>query len=163
MGKKKQPTYRIIVCEKSKDPWGDYLESLGTYNPRTSPPEIALKDDRIKEWISKGAQCSDTVWNILIDQGVVKGDKRKTIEISKKHRSKLEKKVADRKEAEAASKQEEIKEQEGESGEANHESSDQKEEKSADVLEGTEESASASAPDAEPEEAPSSAEASEDK
>ena len=34
-GKKKQPIYRIIVSESSKDPWGDYLENLGTYNPKT--------------------------------------------------------------------------------------------------------------------------------
>ncbi len=93
IGKKKQPQYRMIVCEKTKDPLGDYLENLGTYNPRVSPSEINLKEDRIKEWISKGAQCSDTVWNILLDQGVVKGEKRKTIELSKKRKVKVAEKA----------------------------------------------------------------------
>jgi small subunit ribosomal protein S16 len=104
VGKKKQPSYRLIVCEKSKDPWGDYLENLGTYNPRTSPSEINLKTDRIKEWISKGAQCSDTVWNILVDQGVVEGGKRKTIELSKKRKEKVDKASADKAAAEEAKK-----------------------------------------------------------
>lgn len=91
IGKKKQPLYRMIVCEKTKDPWGDYLENLGTFNPRVHPAEVQIKADRIQEWISKGAQCSDTVWNLLIDQGVVKGEKRKTIEISTRRKAKLEK------------------------------------------------------------------------
>ncbi len=104
IGKKKQPTYRLIVCEKSKDPFGDYLENLGTYNPRTTPSEINLKADRISEWISKGAQCSDTVWNILVDQGVVKGEKRKSIQISTKRKGKLEKKSADKAVADEAKK-----------------------------------------------------------
>jgi small subunit ribosomal protein S16 len=120
IGKKKQPTYRLIVCEKAKDPYGDYLENLGTYNPRTSPSEIVLKEDRIKDWISKGAQCSDTVWNMLIDKGVVKGEKRKSIDISKKRKAKLEQKSADKTAADEAKKvadeaakveQEEVKEE----------------------------------------------------
>lgn len=106
IGKKKQPTYRLIVCEKAKDPYGDYLENLGTYNPRTTPSEINLKVDRIKDWISKGAQCSNTVWNMLIDQGVVTGEKRKSIEISKKRKEKLEKKSADKAAAEETKKAE---------------------------------------------------------
>jgi small subunit ribosomal protein S16 len=100
-GKKKQPQYRLIVCEKSKDPWGDYLENLGTYNPRVHPSEIALKADRIKEWIAKGAQCSDTVWNMLVDQGVVSGDKRKSIALSKKRKVKVAEKSEGKKKEEA--------------------------------------------------------------
>jgi small subunit ribosomal protein S16 len=100
VGKKKQPIYRLIVCEKTKDPWGDYLENLGTFNPRSNPPEINFKTDRIKEWIAKGAQCSGTVWNMLLDQGVVTGEKRKTVELSKKRHAKMEKAGIDKKAAE---------------------------------------------------------------
>ncbi|MCW1891693.1 MAG: 30S ribosomal protein S16 [Candidatus Uhrbacteria bacterium] len=96
VGKKKQPMYRMIVCEKAKDPWGDYLENLGTFNPRVEADGVQLKEDRIKEWISKGAQCSDTVWNLLVDKGIVKGDKRKTMEISKRRAEKLTKSRADK-------------------------------------------------------------------
>jgi small subunit ribosomal protein S16 len=101
-GKKKQPQYRLIVCEKSKDPWGDYLENLGTYNPRVHPSEINLKADRIKEWIAKGAQCSDTVWNMLVDQGVVEGEKRKTIGLSTKRKGKVAEKSEVKKAADEA-------------------------------------------------------------
>lgn len=118
VGKAKQPNYRLVISEKSKDPWGDNLEILGTFNPMVKPSAVNFKMDRIKEWISKGAQCSDTVWNILIDQGVVKGDKRKTMDLSVKRKAKMEKeksakaikdeakKVADlaKKEAEEAAK-----------------------------------------------------------
>jgi small subunit ribosomal protein S16 len=96
IGKKKQPEYRLIVCEKARDPWGKALEILGHYNPRTTPVSVTLKTDRITHWISNGAQCSDTVWNLLIDQGVVKGEKRKSIKISKKRKEILAKKKKDK-------------------------------------------------------------------
>ena len=92
IGKKKQPEYRIIVCEKARDPWGKALEILGHYNPRTNPVAVTLKSDRITHWISNGAQCSDTVWNLLVDQGVVKGEKRRTIKLSKKRHEAIDKK-----------------------------------------------------------------------
>ena len=90
-GKRKQPLYRLIVTEKTRDPWGTFLENLGTFNPRSKPPAINFKTDRIKHWISKGAQPSDTVWNMLVEQKVVEGEKRKTARISKKRKEKLEK------------------------------------------------------------------------
>lgn len=93
IGKKKQPEYRFIISEKTRDPWGKALEILGRYNPRTNPKTIELKKDRIEHWISKGAQCSDTVWNLLVDQGLVKGEKRKVVSISKRRKAKSEKKA----------------------------------------------------------------------
>ncbi len=96
VGKKKQPMYRLIVSEKSKDPWGRYLENLGTYNPRVHPSATTFKVARIKYWIGKGAQTSDTVWNLFVDQKIVEGDKRRKVKISKKRKEKLalEKKAA---------------------------------------------------------------------
>jgi len=92
VGKKKQPEYRMIVSEKSKDPWGTFLENLGTVNPRHEPPVISLKEDRIRHWLSKGAQTSDTVWNVLVDRKIVDGEKRKKVRISKRRKEKLAKK-----------------------------------------------------------------------
>jgi small subunit ribosomal protein S16 len=89
VGKKKQPLYRLIVLDKTKDPWGDYLENLGTYNPRVKPKQIAFKADRIKHWLLKGAQCTDTVWNLFLEQKIVEGEKRKTARISKKRKAKI--------------------------------------------------------------------------
>ncbi len=75
IGKKHQPSFRLIVLDKRKDPWGDYLENLGTYNPRANPKQIQFKAERIQHWLSKGAQASPTVWNLLIDQKITTGDK----------------------------------------------------------------------------------------
>ncbi len=84
VGKKNQPEYRLIINEKHKDPWGDVLEYLGYYNPRTEPPTITLKVERIKYWLTQGAQVSDTVRNILIDQGIMEGKKAKPKGVRKK-------------------------------------------------------------------------------
>lgn len=113
IGKKKQPEYRLMVCEKSRDPWGKALEILGHYNPRTNPRTVSLKTDRITYWISVGAQCSDTVWNLLLDEGVVKGEKRKSIKLSKKRREEIAKnnKAKEAAKAEASKKKEEVKEE----------------------------------------------------
>ncbi len=94
VGKKKQPSYRLIVSEKSKDPWGKYLENLGHFNPLVEPPAINFKNDRIKYWLDHGAQASDTVWNLLVDQKLVEGEKRKKQSVSKRRREKLAKKAA---------------------------------------------------------------------
>jgi len=87
-GKKKQPIFRLIVCEKTKDPWGNYLENLGNYNPRSK--ELILKADRLKYWLEKGAQPTDTVWNMLVEKGIIEGKKRAVTKISKKRLAKQE-------------------------------------------------------------------------
>ncbi len=78
-GKTKQASYRFVISEKTKDPWGNSLEILGNFNPRTNPATVNLKKERIAYWISKGAQTSDTVHNLLVDHGVIKGEKVKTV------------------------------------------------------------------------------------
>lgn len=87
-GKTKEPTFRLIVCEKTKDPWGTYLENVGFYNPRTK--ELKLEADRIKYWIEKGAQPSATIWNMLVSKGLVEG-KKKVTRISKIRKEKIAK------------------------------------------------------------------------
>ncbi len=94
VGKTKQPSYRLIVSEKSKDPWGTNLEVLGTVNPLREPAQVVLNADRVKYWIGKGAQASDTVWNLLIDQKIVEGEKRKKLSISGRRKEKMAKKQA---------------------------------------------------------------------
>jgi small subunit ribosomal protein S16 len=92
VGKKKQPSFRLVVSEKTKDPWGKYLENLGTFNPLTKPAKIEFKLERIKYWLGRGAQTSDTVWNILLDQKIVEGAKRLKVKLSTKRKDKLAKK-----------------------------------------------------------------------
>lgn len=64
-GAKKQPSYRIVVKEKQSKRDGAYLENLGTYNPTREPAEVKLKMDRVRYWIGKGAQPTDTVSRLI--------------------------------------------------------------------------------------------------
>jgi len=73
IGKKKKPMYRLIISEKARDTHAKVLEILGSYNPFSK--DLSSKNDRILYWLSKGAQMSATVNNLLIDKGVVKTDK----------------------------------------------------------------------------------------
>lgn len=77
VGKKKQPSYRLVVQDKLRDPWGKSFEILGHYNPRTNPKTIVFKADRILAWMAKGAQPSPTVHNLLIEAKIIKGEKVK--------------------------------------------------------------------------------------
>ncbi|MFH1078187.1 MAG: 30S ribosomal protein S16 [Patescibacteria group bacterium] len=94
IGKRKQPIYRFIVSEKGRDPWGKSLEILGQYNPRTTPVTFVLKEDRVKYWIAQGAQCSETVWNLLVERKIVEGEKRRKVVISTRRKEKIAKKGA---------------------------------------------------------------------
>ena len=75
IGKKKQPSYRLIISEKGRDPFGRALEILGSYNPFTK--KLQAKADRINYWLSKGAGMSTSVNNLLVDKGIIKGEKIK--------------------------------------------------------------------------------------
>ena len=65
VGARKQPHYRIVVIEKARARNGRPVEVVGTYNPRTNPPSVELKRERVDYWVSKGAQVSETMTRIL--------------------------------------------------------------------------------------------------
>lgn len=64
-GAKKRPSYRVVVKEKQSKRDGAYLENIGTYNPTRDPAEIKLDMDRVRYWIGKGAQPTDTVGRLI--------------------------------------------------------------------------------------------------
>jgi small subunit ribosomal protein S16 len=64
-GARKQPYYRVVVIEKDRARDGRSVEVVGTYNPRTNPASVDLKQERIEYWRSKGAQLSTTVNRLL--------------------------------------------------------------------------------------------------
>jgi len=64
VGARKQPHYRIVVIEKARARNGRPVDVLGTSNPRTNPPSIELKRERVDYWVSKGAQMSERVTKI---------------------------------------------------------------------------------------------------
>ena len=65
IGKKKQPSYRIVVIEKTRRRNGRFVEIVGHYNPLTKPAAIRLDKERIQHWLSCGAQPSETVRSFI--------------------------------------------------------------------------------------------------
>ena len=61
VGRKKQPSYRVVVTDARSPRDGRYIEIIGFYNPRTEPATMTLKEERALHWLSVGAQPSDAV------------------------------------------------------------------------------------------------------
>ena len=72
VGSKKNPVYRIVAADSRSPRDGKFLEIVGRYNPQTDPSTIELDEDRIKDWLSKGAQPSDTVSRLLRAKNITK-------------------------------------------------------------------------------------------
>jgi small subunit ribosomal protein S16 len=89
IGKNKFATYRLIVSEKARDTQGVYLEQLGTFNPHDKVQQFKPVVDRVTYWISKGAQASGTVHNLLVKEGLLKDKKVKSVFLSKKRKTKV--------------------------------------------------------------------------
>jgi small subunit ribosomal protein S16 len=74
VGRKNDPSYRIVVTDKRTGPKSDkHVDRIGSYNPKMN--SVQLDAVKAKEWLAKGVQPSDTVYNILIGQKVVEGRK----------------------------------------------------------------------------------------
>jgi small subunit ribosomal protein S16 len=74
VGKKNQPSFKIVVTDKKNPPrGGKFVEEVGFWNPITK--EKFLKGERIKYWLSVGAKPSDSVYNLLISEKIVEGKK----------------------------------------------------------------------------------------
>ncbi len=71
MGSKRKPFYRIVVADSRMPRDGRFIEEVGYYNPLTNPDEVKLEEDKIFEWIEKGAQPSDTVRSLLSKAGLM--------------------------------------------------------------------------------------------
>jgi len=101
----------MVVAENSSPVKGRFLEEVGSYNPHLKQAQI--KKERVEYWLSQGVQTSDSVWNLLIKEGIVSGEKRK---INIKQASTKEEKEEKGKEASAekteAKKNEELKTEE---------------------------------------------------
>ena len=71
MGAKRKPFYRIVVADSRAPRDGRFIEEVGYYNPLTNPDEVKLEEDKIFEWLEKGAQPSDTVRSLLSKAGLM--------------------------------------------------------------------------------------------
>jgi small subunit ribosomal protein S16 len=65
VGSKKNPIYRVVVADARSPRDGRFIEIVGRYNPQTNPSTIELDEEKIRDWISKGAQPSDSVRRLL--------------------------------------------------------------------------------------------------
>ncbi len=71
VGKKKQPSYRLVVTDKRNPRDGAHLEIVGHINPLTDPATVSLKEERLVHWLQVGAQPSDTAAKLLTKHGVM--------------------------------------------------------------------------------------------
>lgn len=89
VGKKNQPSFKIVVTDKRKPPRaGRFIEEVGFWNPLTK--EKVLKKERILYWLSVGAKPSPTVYNLLVSEKIIEGKK---IPVHKKGKEEKEKPV----------------------------------------------------------------------
>ena len=71
VGKKKQPSYRIVVADARSPRDGAIVEQVGIYNPLTDPPTIKMDIEKVQKWIGVGAKPSDTVQRLIDRQAAV--------------------------------------------------------------------------------------------
>ena len=71
VGGKHQPSYRIVVTDKESPRDGRFIEILGAYNPRTNPATIQLEEGKIYDWMSKGAQPTESVAKVFKSAGLL--------------------------------------------------------------------------------------------
>jgi len=69
MGKKKQPTYRVVAADSRSPRDGRFIEAFGTYAPREDPPAVKIDNAKAVDWLNKGAQPTDTVVRLLKQSG----------------------------------------------------------------------------------------------
>ena len=72
MGQKKAPFYRIIVADSRSPRDGKFIEEIGYYNPLTEPVEVKVNEEKVSQWLSNGAQPTETVKRLLTNAGLIK-------------------------------------------------------------------------------------------
>jgi len=75
IGKKKQPTYRVVVADQRSPRDGRYIEQIGRYDPRQEPSVVVIDNERALYWLGKGAQPSDAVRKLLEISGALEAKK----------------------------------------------------------------------------------------
>ena len=72
VGKKKQPSYRLVAADSRKPRDGRFIEILGHYNPMVEPQTLVMKEERILDWLKKGAQPTEALKRLLVRDGLWK-------------------------------------------------------------------------------------------
>jgi small subunit ribosomal protein S16 len=71
VGLRHQPTYRVVVADKESPRDGKFLEILGSYNPRTEPFTLDVKEDRVYHWMTNGAKPTESVEKLFKSTGIM--------------------------------------------------------------------------------------------
>jgi small subunit ribosomal protein S16 len=71
VGKKRQPTYRVVVADARAPRDGAYVEIIGHYNPRTEPNTFVIDEEKARDWMRKGAQPTDRMHKLLATVGLM--------------------------------------------------------------------------------------------
>lgn len=72
LGSRHAPFFRVVVMDSKKAQKSKYIENLGYYDPTKHPQIVELKEDRVRHWLSVGAQPSDTARSLIRKQGILK-------------------------------------------------------------------------------------------
>ena len=72
MGSKRKPFYRLVVADSRAPRDGRFIEEVGYYNPLSDPKQVKIEEERVMDWLQKGAQPSDTVRSLLSNAGIMK-------------------------------------------------------------------------------------------
>lgn len=102
-GAKKRPYYRIVVAEATAPRDGRFIERIGSWNPilpKDSPERIVLDEERVKHWLSVGAQPTDRVLRFLDERGLAKRTAKSNPEKAKPGKKAVERAEEKRKKAE---------------------------------------------------------------
>ena len=83
VGKKKQPSYRIVVADSRAPRNGAFVERIGHYDPLIDPPAVTLDKEKARQWLQKGAQPSDAVQRIFKWQNLFGEEVEETAEEAK--------------------------------------------------------------------------------
>jgi small subunit ribosomal protein S16 len=70
VGATNNPIWRVVATDQRSPRDGRFIEVLGHYNPQTDPSTIELKEDRVRSWLERGAQPSNTVKHLLKAKGI---------------------------------------------------------------------------------------------
>ena len=70
VGGRKDPVWRVVVADRRSPRDGRFIETVGRYNPQTDPSTIEFDEERVRDWLSKGAQPSETVRRLLKAKGL---------------------------------------------------------------------------------------------
>jgi small subunit ribosomal protein S16 len=70
VGGRKDPIWRVVVADQRSPRDGRFIEMVGQYNPQTQPSTIRLNEERIRDWLAKGAQPTPQVRKLLKTQGI---------------------------------------------------------------------------------------------